>query len=410
MTVTKRHWRFFENNPHIETPYLLMDLEVVERQYKRLINAMPFVSVYYAVKCNPAPEIIRTLNGLGARFEAASWPEIERCLEQGAAVRDIHFGNTIKTSASIRRAYAAGIHSFTVDSPMEVEKVARHAPGVKISVRLETDGLGAAFGLDRKFGARVADVADMMRRAADLGLDAQAVSFHVGSQQSDPQAWVRALEDVARLADRLAPYNHALNLVNLGGGFPALTTPVAGQALIRPDFIEAYGDAISTAIRRLLPAGLHYVVEPGRYLTADAGVLSSKVVLVSERGDAEARKRWVYLDVGRFNGLHDAGIVRYPIVTSQDQGGALEPAILAGPTCDSDDILYDESERLLLPDTLDEGDSVLFHGAGAYTGCFSTVGFNGFPALREYYMDSTKDCVAERPPSIETATSGELRH
>jgi len=383
MTVTERHWRFFEDNPQ-----LLMDLTVLEQQYWRLVDALPFVAVYYAVKCNPAPNIIRTLNRLGSRFEAASWHEIERCLKEGVPVENIHFGNTIKTSASIGRAYAAGVHSFSVDSPMEIEKVARHAPGVKVSVRLATDSQGAAFGLDRKFGAGVDDIADMMFRATALGLDASAVSFHVGSQQSDPQAWVKALEDVARLVERLAAHNLPLNLVNLGGGFPAMTTPVPGQAPLKPDFIKTYGEVISDAARRLLPENLHYVIEPGRYLTADAGVLCSRVVLVSERGEAGARKRWVYLDAGRFNGLHDAGSVRYPLVTSQDDAGTRQPAILAGPTCDSDDILYDEQDDLFLPDALDEGDTVLFQGTGAYTGCFSTVNFNGFPALREYHMES----------------------
>jgi ornithine decarboxylase len=387
MLVTEKQAQFFNKASEPETPYLLVDLDVVEAQYGRLMEALPFAALYYAVKCNPAAPLIRTLNRLGARFEAASLPEIQHCLGQGVAPGDIHFGNTIKSSEAIRIAYETGIHSFTVDSPMELEKVARNAPGTKVSYRMETDGKGAAFGLDRKFGAPIDRIADMMVQARGLSLNSYGVSFHVGSQQLDPQAWVRAIENVARLAEKLERHDIALSLVNLGGGFPAVTTPlmVEDQAL-PPDYIEVFGQVITEAVNRLLPAGLHFVVEPGRYLTADAGILRSSVMLVSQRGEPGDHKRWVYLDAGRFNGLHDAGTVRFPIETSRDDTDAWRTAILAGPTCDSDDILYDEQAGICLPDPLAEGDKVMFGGTGAYSTCFSTVGFNGFPALKEYYI------------------------
>lgn len=402
MQLTHKQHQFFNQAEEPQTPYLLVDLDVVEQSYCRLAEAFPFADIYYAVKCNPAAPVIDRLRGLGARFETASLPEIQACLCQGVPPEHIHFGNTIKSASAIRAAHAMGVESFGLDSPMELHKLATHAPHSKVSYRLETDGQGAGFGLDRKFGASVDQIADMMVEARSLALTSHGVSFHVGSQQMDPEAWVRAIEDIAHLMDKLERHDIRFYLVNLGGGFPAASTPLLVKgARLAPDRIDVFGGILKDAVRRLLPADMRFMIEPGRCLTADAGVIRSSVLLVSRRapfqrpspqpgqdraGRRSASKRWVYLDVGRFNGLHDAGTVAFPIQTSRDASGERLATVLAGPTCDSDDILYDEQAGLLLPDPLDEGDKVMFGGTGAYSGCFSTVGFNGFPALAEHYI------------------------
>ena len=384
---TRKQRQFFADNGQLKTPYLLVDLDVIEAQYRRLMHAFPFVKCYYAVKCNPAAAIIRKLRGLGARFETASLAEIELCLEQGVDPGDIHFGNTIKSATAIREAYFRGVHSFSVDCEMELLKVARHAPHAKVSLRLETDGEGATFGLDRKFGASADDVLALMLKAEDLGMNCYGVAFHVGSQQMDPGAWVRALENVATVFERAAQHGIQPRLVNLGGGFPVVSNPPMAPGIpdATPD-ISAFGKAIRETASRLLPADTHFVVEPGRYLAAEAGVLRATVLLVSERGAPGARAPWLFLDVGRFNGLHDAGTVRFPMLTEKDPHHERRSTVLAGPTCDGDDILYDESAGIRLPATMGEGDTLYFLGTGVYTTTFSTVCFNGFPALAEYYI------------------------
>lgn len=394
MQLTHKHRQFFNQVSEPHTPYLLVDLDVVEDRYRRLAKALPFADIYYAVKCNPAGQLINRLRKLGAGFEAASWPEVQACLAQGVRPEDVHFGNTIKSSAAIHLAHNSDIQSFCVDSPMELQKVALNAPGSHVSYRMAVSNQGAGFGLERKFGASVEQIVEMMISAQSLPVISSGVSFHVGSQQMDPGAWVSAIEEVARLLESLQHHGITLNLINLGGGFPAVSTPLLeGKNSLPPPPIEVFGEALSEAVKRLLPANLRFMIEPGRYLTADAGIIRSSVLLVSKRAGQGTSyactgklQRWVYLDAGRFNGLHDAGIVLFPIKTSRDSNRQRQATILAGPTCDSDDILYDEQAGVLLPEHLEEGDKVMFGGAGAYSSCFATKGFNGFPAIREYYI------------------------
>jgi len=386
MTPTSKQQQFLTAEKTLETPYLLIDLDIVKRQYHRLTEAIPFADCYYAVKCNPSPAIIQQLHALGAGFEAASLTEIGLCLAQGLPAENIHFGNTIKSASAIQKAYQKGVNSFTADARMEIEKIAQHAPGANVTLRLEADGEGATFGLERKFGVCAEDVVELLCQSHTLGLVPYGVSFHTGSQQTDPLAWERGLAQVARVISEAKTLGIEPTVINLGGGFPVSCHPScpAGLAQPVPD-ITRIGEVIKDATHHLFPDKMRYMMEPGRYLVAEAGVLHSSVLLTANRGNPQARRPWVFLDVGRFNGLHDAGVVSFPIITSCDDDEE-QLTILAGPTCDSDDILYDEADEVHLPVSLCEGDTLLFLGAGAYTTCFSTVGFNGFAPLRQFYV------------------------
>jgi ornithine decarboxylase len=206
------------------------------------------------------------------------------------------------------------------------------------------------------------------------------VSFHVGSQQMQPQQWDSAIAAAKSVFRKTADAGIDLKMIDLGGGFPAnYNAPISA--------IDTYGDAIMTAMTKHFGNDLpRMILEPGRYMVGDAGVLEAEVVLISTKSYDEDR-RWVYLDIGRFGGLAEVegeGI-RYRIRTVRETKGKDGPVVLAGPTCDSADILYDKA-NYQMPRDLKIGDRVRIFSTGAYTTTYSAVNFNGFEPLRAYYI------------------------
>ena len=360
-----------------ETPCLVVDLEMIETNYLELQRALPLARVFYAVKANPAPDVVARLVALGASFDTASRAEIELCLAQGATPDRISFGNTIKKQKDIAWAYAQGVRLFAFDSDAELDKLIEAAPGASVFCRLLTDCGGAEWPLSLKFGCAPSMAAALLLRARDAGMDACGLSFHVGSQQTNLAQWDAVLAEVAKLFRRLREDGLELNLVNLGGGFPTTYR----REVPSPD---AYGLAIMAAMTRHFGNNLpNMIIEPGRGLAGSAGVIEAEVVLIS-RKDYDERKRWVYLDIGKFGGLAETmdEAIRYQIVTPRD-GGASGPVVLAGPTCDSADVMY-EKTSYQMPLDLRVGDRVRILGTGAYTSSYSAVNFNGFGPLKTY--------------------------
>ena len=359
------------------TPCLVLDLDVVTQQYRHLRQALPLAKVYYAIKANPAPEIVALLAAQGACFDVASPSEIDLCLAAGVPGALLSYGSTIKKTRDIAYAYERGVRLFAFDSIGELEKIAEAAPGSEVVCRILTSNEGAEWPLSRKFGCEIEMAAGLLGLSGRLGLQPAGVTFHVGSQQRHPRQWDEAIALTGRLFSELASSGVELRMVNLGGGFPAHY-----RGHVPP--IEAYAEAIMKAMEYHFGGNLpEMIVEPGRYLTGDAGVIRSEVVLVSWKCEGDD-KRWVYLDVGIFGGLAEAmgEAIKYHMLTSRD-GGPVGPVVIAGPTCDSVDILY-EKEDYRLPLDLANGDTVDILAAGAYTTCYSTVGFNGFGPLACY--------------------------
>ncbi len=360
-------------------PCLVVDLDVVADNFRAFERALPDSRIYYAIKANPAPEILRMLAKMGSSFDAASVAEVEMAMNAGASASRISFGNTIKKERDIARAYQLGVRLFAVDCVEEVEKIARVAAGSRVFCRVLTDGAGAEWPLSRKFGCAPVMAVDVLRRAHALGLEAYGVSFHVGSQQTDLAAWDRALGDARQVSATLAEEGIVLRMVNLGGGFPT-------RYLRDVPAAEAYGQAIFDALRKHFGNAIpETIIEPGRGMVGNAGVIKSEVVLISKKADND-NVRWVFLDIGKFGGLAETmdEAIRYPLVTRHD-GGETAPCVLAGPTCDSADVLY-EKTPYPLPLSLTIGDEVLIEGTGAYTTTYSAVAFNGFEPLRSYVI------------------------
>jgi ornithine decarboxylase len=377
--MTDRIKDFLARNREDDGPRLVVDLDVVRENYLGFAKALPDTRVFYAVKANPAPEILSLLADLGSCFDTASMTEIEQALAAGATPDRISFGNTIKKEKDIARAHALGVRLYAVDCEAEVEKIARAAPGSKVFCRILCDGVGAEWPLSRKFGCAPEMAARVLERAHELGLVAHGLSFHVGSQQRNPRMWDGALKTSAAIFRDLAERGVQLSMINLGGGFPT-------RYLKDVPAVKAYGQTIFRALRRHFGNRIpETIIEPGRGMVGNAGIIEAEVVLISRKSEDD-RRRWVYLDIGKFNGLAETmdEMIRYPIRTPHDND-ALGPCVVAGPSCDSVDVLY-EKEPYLLPVTLEIGAKVLIEGTGAYTTTYSSVGFNGFAPLKSYVI------------------------
>jgi ornithine decarboxylase len=376
--MTARIHEFLRNRRE-DGPCVVVDLEVIQKNYQRFARALPDTRVFYAVKANPAPEILRLLTRMGSCFDTASVQEMEMVLAAGATADRISYGNTIKKERDIARAFEMGVELFAVDCVAEVEKIARVAPGAKVFCRILCDGAGAEWPLSRKFGCVPEMAPDVLEAAHRLGLNAYGVSFHVGSQQANTQAWDQALASSADIFRQCAERGIHLSMVNLGGGFPT-------RYLKEVPGVQSFGDAIFCALSKHFGNRIpETILEPGRGMVGNAGVIETEVVLVSKKAEDD-EVRWVYLDIGKFNGLAETmdEAIRYPIRSERD-GDELVPCVLAGPTCDSVDVLY-EKEPYWLPFSVEIGDKLLIEGTGAYTTTYSAVAFNGFPPLKSYII------------------------
>jgi diaminopimelate decarboxylase len=360
------------------TPALTIDLAGVRDNFRRLRDALPGAEVRYAVKANAAQPILRLLTAEGAAFDVASVGEIDACRLAGVTGDAMSFGNTVKKASDVAYAYALGVRRFAFDSDDGLAVIARHAPGSTVECRIAPDFPPSVTPFGHKFGCAPADAARLLKRASRLGLRAQGLSFHVGSQQLDPDAWRMGIDCAAMVFEEAGD----LTTLNVGGGYPLSYTADAPGI---DDIAETVHAALARNFGTHPP---HLAVEPGRFIVGPAGSIDCEVVSV--RGGTDGR-RWVYLDIGRYGGLAETEneYIRYRLRTARD-GDVRSDAVVAGPTCDGDDVLY---QRYPLPVTLRAGDSVVIEAAGAYTASYASRCFNGFPPLAERFVEMT-DVVA----------------
>jgi ornithine decarboxylase len=363
--------------PHLAdlpTPYLLMDLDAVERSYRALADGLGVDAIHYAVKCNADRGVLTTLYRLGCRFEIASYPELVSLTEVGVDPADVLYSNPVKPVDHVRRARAAGCWRFAVDGEAELSKLAEHAPGAAVYVRLRTRRRrGSAVPSEGRFGVDGDAAIRLLRRAVGLGLRPYGLTFHTGSQMTDAAAWADAIRDTGGLLTRLAANGIRIRMLDIGGGFPA-------RYDVDPPPPSAYGRLIRRALERL-PYRPHVVAEPGRALVAEAGTLVTTVIGTALRG----RRRWAHLDVGAFHGesLETRNTLIYPVADSRRDARTAR-VTLTGPTCDGQDtLLYDVD----LSEGLATGDLVYIGTAGAYTTAYAST-FNGFDIPRTWCVSS----------------------
>jgi ornithine decarboxylase len=379
-----------------ETPFLVCDLDTLARRYDELVDALPGLAVFFAMKSNSADAVLRSVLALGGSFEVASLAEMRMAEAAGAAPADLLFSNPVKPAAHIAAAAAAGLRRFAFDSESELHKLAAHAPGAAVYARLRVDDDASLFPLSKKFGASVEAAGDLLLRAPALGLVPYGITFHVGSQCTNPMAWERAIEQCGVVLRRLDRAGVRLPMLNLGGGLPArYTTPVPALSLISA--------VIGAALDRLPYRPPLLAAEPGRYLAAGSGVLAATVIGVDQRHG----ERWVYLDVGGYNGMMEAvqtgGRWHFPLRTSRPDHfrASAVPTTLTGPSCDSSDTLF---YGTLLPATLEVGDRVYIGTAGAYTSSYASS-FNGFAPPGLLYVGGHQSRLLRPVPAEPTAVA-----
>jgi ornithine decarboxylase len=361
------------------TPFLVLDPGVVADRYRALATEFPGASIHYAVKACPEPAVLRTLQALGSRFDVASLAEVRLALDAGADPAALCHGNPVRSAADVAAAHASGVRRYVTDSAEDLRVLAAHAPGAGVLVRLLVSDAGSATPFAAKFGAAPDEAVRLLHLAARNGLHAEGVAFHTGSQQHRPDAFADAISDAVAVAERAGLRRP---LLDVGGGFPvAYRTAVPGT----DEFAAAITGAVDDAVRAGRIDGAELLLEPGRALVAEAGVLRARVVRVSRRPGIDHR-RWVYLDVGRYQGLAETEgeAVGYPL-RAPGRDGPCGPVVLAGPTCDGDDVIYRRTP-CMLPLALEAGDVVDLLVTGAYTASYASVGFNGFGPLAVHVL------------------------
>ncbi|AYF88378.1 type III PLP-dependent enzyme [Pseudomonas sp. JS3066] len=363
-----------------ETPFVVIDKQTISDSYDQLVSCFPFAKVYYAVKANPATEITELLRDKGSNFDIASIYELDKVMKTGVGPERISYGNTIKKARDIRYFYEKGVRLFATDSEADLRNIAKAAPGAKVYVRILTEGSTSAdWPLSRKFGCNPDMALDLLILAKQLGLVPYGVSFHVGSQQRDIDVWDAAIAKVKVIFERLKEEDGiTLQMINMGGGFPA-------NYIQRTNSLETYAEEIIRFLKEDFGDELpEIILEPGRSLIANAGILVSEVVLVA-RKSRTAVERWIYTDVGKFSGLIETmdEAIKFPIWV--EKKGEMEEVVIAGPTCDSADIMY-ENYKYGLPLNLAAEDRLYWLSTGAYTTSYSAVEFNGFPPLKAFYL------------------------
>jgi len=356
------------------SPLLIIDCERVRRQYQQLRRALPRVDLHYALKPLPHPAVVNTILEEGGWLDLATTGEVELVAKLGAdPARCIHT-HPIKRDIDIRSALARGIKVFVADNPDEVHKFAAHAGQAVLLLRVSFRSPGAVCDLSRKFGCDPEDLLALARLARRLGVTVRGLSFHVGSQAADPAKHVEAIGACAALIaaarrERLG----AFDTLDIGGGFPI----DYGQ---RATPIQAFCAPIRAALAKL-PRRIRVIAEPGRFIVGPAAI---NVASVMGRARREGHW-WYYLDDGLY-GSYSGQLfdhARYPVEALVPDGERL-PSVLAGPTCDSIDVI---AENLMLPE-LKAGDLIVGRAMGAYTWA-SASEFNFFPRATVVSVNST---------------------
>ncbi|MGH8751338.1 MAG: type III PLP-dependent enzyme [Burkholderiales bacterium] len=343
-------------------PFLLVDSEIVRTKIRRFQATMPRVHAHYAVKANPHPRVLQTMIEEGAGFEIASIAELDLLLGLGVTAREIYYSNPMKSRQYIEYAAARSVEWYVVDSVEELRKIHSVKADAKTYLRIDTPNIGSDWPLSGKFGAHPVEVREIIKAAVELKADLAGVTFHVGSQCRNPQNWRVGIENALKVFQQMRMAGLNPRLLNIGGGYPVRhVKPIPS--------IEKIGEVVNEALAKV-PETIRVMAEPGRYLVSDAAYFVCRVVGTATR----AGKRWMYWDAGVFGGIIETqeGLI-YEVRT--DRNGRAIPWVVAGPTCDSMDVLMRDH---LLPEDVQEGDYIYIPNAGAYTSSYAS-NFNGFP-------------------------------
>ena len=360
-----------------QTPFFLFSKMKIVEKFDEFKKFFPHADIHYALKANAEPAVLETLLGAGSGFEAASVYELNMLKEAKVPPEKIIYGTSIKPASHIREFFDYGVTRFAFDSANELEKIAACAPGSKVYVRVIVSDAGSVFKFSQKFGTDKENAVLLLQKAKELGLQPYGISFHVGSQASNPLAWANAIKGLSKVFEQLKESGIEIEVLNLGGGYPCMYDSMETELSLKEiakNTLEQY---------KKLPYQPKLILEPGRGLIAQTGVLVASVIGRVERKGGT----WLFLDAGVYNALFEAmayqGSTRYKVSSlrsSYDCGEMLFS--LAGPTGDSPDIITQEA---LLPQDMEVGDKLIFKDVGAYS-LVASSRFNGFPKPDVYFI------------------------
>jgi len=349
------------------SPLLVIDRLKLIQEFEHFHRLLPRVRIYYAIKANPHPDIIRTFDNLDSCFDVASEGELRHVLAQGVSASKLIFANTVKRPEALTYASKVGVDLVTFDSEPELYKIAKHAPGCRVLCRTWVGNQGSQVNLSLKFGADPEVVAPLLLKARTLGLRAEGLSFHVGSQCNNYDNYLQAFETSAAIVAQAQRQGLTLTTVDIGGGFPIRHRTGDSTNL------QSFGSQMRRDLDRLFPSSINLIAEPGRALCGTAGMLLTRVVGRSIRNNMN----FYYLDdgvYGDFSGIvFDHGIYEFRALKRTPK----YLSVLAGPTCDSFDTV---ARGVELPE-LEVGDVVYVPNIGAYS-CASALTFNGIPPAK----------------------------
>ncbi|HEY7752653.1 MAG TPA: type III PLP-dependent enzyme [Steroidobacteraceae bacterium] len=350
------------------SPLFVIDCDVIRRQYRALAAALPGVDLHYALKPLPDRTVVRVLAKEGAWFDLATNGEVDLVRKAGIPPERCIHTHPIKRDADIRHTLDYGVTTFVADNPDEIDKFVSYRDRVRLLLRLSFRSPEAIVDLSRKFGCDAEAALELAKRAARAGIRVAGFSFHVGSQVARADKYVEAIETCARLMTGtgrrgLGPFE----VLDIGGGFPIDYLEPAAP-------IGEFCAPIREALARL-PKTIRVIAEPGRFICGPAAIGLATVMGRAKRDG----RWWYYLDdglYGTFSGqLYDHS--RFPVEPVLAHDGEREHCVVAGPTCDSIDVV---SEDIMLPE-LDIGDLVVARQIGAYTIATATD-FNFFPRAK----------------------------
>ncbi|KAK8766755.1 hypothetical protein V5799_006460 [Amblyomma americanum] len=365
--------RSITSNPDNDQPFFVVDVGDIVYKVKLWRLKIPRVEPFYAVKCNGEPAVLELLAGLGLGFDCASKAEIDTMRAIGVASSRIIYANPCKTRSYIKHAAAVGVDLMTFDNELELYKVCELYPTARLVLRLRVDDSGSVCRLGLKFGCELSDTQHLLSVARSLGLNVVGVSFHVGSNSSNPQSFARAIEGARQVFDQGLAMGFPMTLLDIGGGYP-------GDRGFQKLF-DQIAHVINSSLAEHFPeeCGVRIIAEPGRFFVSSAFTLYTTVIAKREAGG----RLMYYLNDGVY-GSFNCTVFDHaqPVPFALHSGnGPLHLCSLWGPTCDSMDMVLEDA---LLP-KLDPGDWIVFENMGAYTICAAS-NFNGFQTPEVKYM------------------------
>jgi len=367
VTLTAKERRLRDLARKHGTPLMLISRSVLRDQLQRFRDALPRVEPFFAIKANAHPEIIKAMVAGRASFDVASVAEMNLVLAAGAKPAQIIFANTVKPEESIALAAKRGVTLMTFDSEYELAKIAEHAPGSRVLVRIKVPNVGSIVELSLKFGVDPADATSFMIKAYKLGLRPAGVSFHVGSQCTRVENYIEAMEMAAIIARDARLKQLPFEIVDIGGGFPIRHFDH------EDDPFDRLASVLESELDRLFDPAIRIIAEPGRFIVGPAATLLMRVIGKAIREN----KLWYYLDDGLYGSLSGQVFDHCKYQFKYLRGGHTQLSTLAGPTCDSFDIIARGEDA---PE-LQIGDVVYVENIGAYSLASATT-FNGMPMAK----------------------------